>query len=441
MKNYYELLGISKSSSFDDVKIAYRKQSSKYHPDKYPENTKFAEDMMKQINAAYAVLSNPEKRSAYDDWLNSQENNPKYQKRETKTSGFNNSSNSEERKKSTNKSHGFRFKAITFFVAIIAIGLWYFVLQSNGYFSFANRMNLSSTSQNFKWGLGDSKWESLKTVRFSNGYELRLEEDPSSIWGKKVIQLDKNKKRTVLLENDIAYIEVAYPNIENALLAIVSDTCSGTICNTSHESYLVIDESGTLKKYKISNYGYKLDATFNGKKLSNLVVKNVVIDHDKFGSPVKSTLKFHENKGFVVESAKNYYIDLIGDHPEQFFNSEVARKVLVDAFGAEKYRDFRVNFTGPGSISLINYKYLAVTGCMRHNCWDSLGAVLIDMTNDSLWSVKLDGTQYQTFASAKIDPSDVPMLRYALGKIDFRNDLLISMLDDGALTLKPRISK
>lgn len=440
MKNYYELLGIGVSVSFEDVKIAYRKQSSKYHPDKYPENTKFAEDMMKQINAAYAVLSDPAKRSAYDDWLNSQENNPKYEKKETKASGFNNSSESKEQN-STGKFRGFKFKSITFFVAIIVVGLWYFLLQSNGDFSFVNRMNSSGTSQNFKWGLGDSKWESLKTVRFANGYELKLEEDPSGIWGKKVIQFDKNKKRTVLLENDIAYIEVAYPNIENALLAIVSDTCSGTICSTLHESYLVIEESGTLKKYKISNFGYKLDAIFNGEKLSQLVVKDVVIDHDKFGSPIKSTLKFHEKKGFIVESAKNYYIDLIGDHPEQFFNSEVARKVLVDAFGAEKFRDLRVNFTGPGSISLINHKYLAVTGCMRHNCWDSLGAVLIDMTNDSIWLVKLDGTQYQTFASSKIDPNDIPMLRYALGKIDFRNDLVISMSDDGALTLKPRVSK
>lgn len=71
-KNYYEILGIKRSSSQDEIKKAFRKLASKYHPDKYPENSKFAEDMMKQINIAYQVLSDLDKKIAYDEWLNSQ---------------------------------------------------------------------------------------------------------------------------------------------------------------------------------------------------------------------------------------------------------------------------------------------------------------------------------------------------------------------------------
>jgi curved DNA-binding protein CbpA len=71
-KNYYEILGLKRSSSQDEIKKAFRKLASKYHPDKYPENSKFAEDMMKQINIAYQVLSDVDKKIAYDEWLNSQ---------------------------------------------------------------------------------------------------------------------------------------------------------------------------------------------------------------------------------------------------------------------------------------------------------------------------------------------------------------------------------
>ena len=52
-KNYYQILGVRHSASQDELKKAYRKLASMYHPDKYPDDTKFAEDMMKQINIAY----------------------------------------------------------------------------------------------------------------------------------------------------------------------------------------------------------------------------------------------------------------------------------------------------------------------------------------------------------------------------------------------------
>ena len=66
MKNeYYELLGVSRDASADDVKKAYRRQAKRYHPDKNP-GDKSAEETFKKVSEAYAVLSDTEKRAQYD---------------------------------------------------------------------------------------------------------------------------------------------------------------------------------------------------------------------------------------------------------------------------------------------------------------------------------------------------------------------------------------
>jgi curved DNA-binding protein len=62
-ENYYDLLGISKDSSIDDIKKAYRKKSMEFHPDKNPNG----EEMFKKINEAYSVLSDPDKKMHYDN--------------------------------------------------------------------------------------------------------------------------------------------------------------------------------------------------------------------------------------------------------------------------------------------------------------------------------------------------------------------------------------
>ena len=64
-RDYYEVLGLQKGATDDEIKKAFRKLAMKYHPDKNP-GDKEAEEKFKEINEAYAVLSDPEQKSKYD---------------------------------------------------------------------------------------------------------------------------------------------------------------------------------------------------------------------------------------------------------------------------------------------------------------------------------------------------------------------------------------
>ena len=62
---YYEILGVSKTATADEIKKSYRKLALKFHPDKNPDNAE-AEAKFKKISEAYAVLSDTKKRQEYD---------------------------------------------------------------------------------------------------------------------------------------------------------------------------------------------------------------------------------------------------------------------------------------------------------------------------------------------------------------------------------------
>ncbi len=66
--DYYDILGISKEASTDEIKKAYRKQALEWHPDRHKDDKEAAEKRFKEINEAYQVLSDPQKRATFDQY-------------------------------------------------------------------------------------------------------------------------------------------------------------------------------------------------------------------------------------------------------------------------------------------------------------------------------------------------------------------------------------
>jgi curved DNA-binding protein len=67
-KDYYDILGVPRNASDTEIKKAYRKLAMQYHPDRNPGKQKWANEKFKQINEAYAVLGDPQKRRQYDQF-------------------------------------------------------------------------------------------------------------------------------------------------------------------------------------------------------------------------------------------------------------------------------------------------------------------------------------------------------------------------------------
>jgi curved DNA-binding protein len=67
-KDYYKILGVPRNASEDDIKKAYRKLAMQWHPDRNPGKEKESNEKFKEINEAYGVLGNPEKRKQYDQY-------------------------------------------------------------------------------------------------------------------------------------------------------------------------------------------------------------------------------------------------------------------------------------------------------------------------------------------------------------------------------------
>ena len=66
--DYYDILGVSKTASAEEIKKAYRKQALEWHPDRHKDNKEAAEKRFKEINEAYQVLGDPQKRQSFDQF-------------------------------------------------------------------------------------------------------------------------------------------------------------------------------------------------------------------------------------------------------------------------------------------------------------------------------------------------------------------------------------
>ena len=67
-RDYYEVLGVSRTASVEEIKASYRKCALKWHPDRNPENKAEAEIKFRESTEAYSVLSDPQKRQVYDTY-------------------------------------------------------------------------------------------------------------------------------------------------------------------------------------------------------------------------------------------------------------------------------------------------------------------------------------------------------------------------------------
>ena len=67
-KDYYQVLGVDRNASADAIKKAYRKLAMKFHPDRNPDNKEWANTKFKEINEAFSILGDPEKRHQYDQF-------------------------------------------------------------------------------------------------------------------------------------------------------------------------------------------------------------------------------------------------------------------------------------------------------------------------------------------------------------------------------------
>ena len=66
-RDYYEVLGLQKGASEDEIKKAFKKKAREFHPDLHP-NDPQCEEKLKEVNEAYEVLSDPDKKARYDQY-------------------------------------------------------------------------------------------------------------------------------------------------------------------------------------------------------------------------------------------------------------------------------------------------------------------------------------------------------------------------------------
>lgn len=313
LKNYYYILGVSKTASQKEIKDAYRKLSVKFHPDKN-EGDSFMSEMFKNINEAYTILSDSEKKSKFDYDLDEQEKeagknyisqDELIQLNKLSENYFNKTKIVEEKKKTyqsslnANKKDEFRFKKII--IPFIVVLFSYFVFPPNTSLPSDNMPEMET----FTWITLDktpvyqTSTISSKTIAFlGSNYRIRSKKQMGNFveinfinrfnyLTKGYVSLDdlikKDMKEALLMS--VVHPKLIIGNQEKADLIkkiILEDNKNYTITD-DHYFYMVSSVKKdhyykySIEKQLIDEYGYRVDLNIKAveRKINSLgFVKN-----------------------------------------------------------------------------------------------------------------------------------------------------------------------
>lgn len=368
MKNYYDILEVARTADSESIKKSYRRLASAYHPDKYPENTKFAEDMMKQINAAFAVLSDPSKRRQYDSWLSAQgEDSVKKDAEKSAKSKADRQDDPIKTRaapKSSKQKDKYRLLyekykyALIFFIVLFILGS---LLSSRTKDVKPLPVAASEVSKYQIKELANIQG-SFKLKQAEKDFSVNLYKDPSLGY----YQLFVNGKNVpgVYFSFISKVHEIRRGDINIGY--ILQTECGGNGCGSA---YKMIDfENKVISDIPIDSGTFYSDSS--GIKVNGMNGLN------KLGDPIPAKLSYlttgqatKKQGNWIDQSISADYVNLLGKHPEDFFSNANLRSSMVSLFGENTFRKIRDRTQLSGHpIWIQNGNLLVIEGCMPHFC-------------------------------------------------------------------------
>ena len=410
MKNYYEVLNVSRNASSDDIKKSYRQLASKYHPDKYPESSKFAEDMMKQINIAYATLSDVGRRSAYNDWLGSETENiePKSNVGDKPRPENQNIKN----KKSEIKLNNIYFGFLA--LLLLSAFLDYYLSNPNksSVTSIPSNEVLTPESAIEKIVIPEKVIEEVPVAlhvpsNFLENATINVNTEPDKnyrvFFKVKNFTIDSKNKDNIwtLMINgkEVAsddHLTKVFEIKKNNIIGyyIFKTQCLGNAC--SGASYYLVDlDHQSFSKIPI-------DGDMNLELFDKELYATGQLGVDELGDPSIKKFKYatRVDEGMSLGNWMSLdvnpkYNGIIGSHPDQFFSNKELRARMVTKLGSPTFKDIRDRTMVAGSISVLIGHLLVIEGCMPHACNDNDAITILDINNDNFHTLfQKDGSFY-----------------------------------------------